>query len=77
MLQTRHVELECQLQILRVSHLTMIRTVGEWGGISNLLKLSEGYRNVRRELDRMEALPRCDVRKMKVEYEHQDDDSTA
>jgi hypothetical protein len=72
---SRIAELERQMEILRVSHLAIIQTVGEMGGISKLLKLYEGYRGVRNELDRMGVLPRCEVRTMKVEYEYQYDDS--
>ena len=64
------------MEILRVSHLAIIRTAGEMGGISKLLKLYKGYREVRNELDRMGVLPRCEVKTMDVEYEYQDDDST-
>jgi hypothetical protein len=74
---SRIAELERQVDVLRVSHLAMIRTVGELGGISKLLKLYEGCREVRTELDRMGVLPKCDVREMEIEYEYQDDDSTA
>ncbi len=47
----RIAELERQIEILRISHLAMIRTVGELGGISKLLKLYEGYRGFRGELE--------------------------
>jgi hypothetical protein len=39
----------------------MIRTVGELGGISKLLRLYEGYRDVRSQLDRLHAIPRGTV----------------
>ena len=55
-------ELERQVEALRVSHLAMIRTVGEMGGISKLLKLYEGFREVRAELDRLSVLPHGEVR---------------
>ena len=69
---SRIAELERQVEILRASHLAMIKTVGELGGISKLLKLYEGYREVRSELDRLGLLPRCEVRTMAVEHEYQD-----
>jgi hypothetical protein len=69
---SRIAELERQVEILRASHLAMIKTVGELGGISKLLKLYEGYREVRSELDRLGLLPRCEVRTMAVEYGYQD-----
>jgi hypothetical protein len=59
---SRIAELECQVEVLRVSHLAMIRTVGEMGGMSKLLKLYEGYREVRTELDKMAVLPRGEVK---------------
>jgi hypothetical protein len=59
---SRIATLERQVEILRVSHLAMIRTIGELGGISKLLKLYEGYREVRNELDRMALLPRGEVK---------------
>lgn len=71
---SRIAELERHVEALRVSHLAMIRTVGEMGGISKLLKLYDGYREVRGELDRLGLLPRCEVRTMAVEYEYQDSD---
>lgn len=58
----RIAELERQVEILRVSHISMIRTVGELGGISKLLKLYDSYRNVRTELDRLGLLDRAEVR---------------
>jgi hypothetical protein len=59
---TRIAELERKVEILRVSHLAMIRTVGEMGGISKLLKLYEGYREVRRELDQLGVIPQGEVK---------------
>ena len=50
-------QLERQVEILRVHNLAMIRTVGELGGISKLLKLYDGYRDIRDELDRLGVLP--------------------
>jgi hypothetical protein len=59
---SRIAELERQVEVLRVSHLTMIRTVGELGGMSKLLKLYEGYREIRSELDRIAILARGEVK---------------
>jgi hypothetical protein len=59
---SRIAELERQVEVLRISHLAMIRTVGELGGISKLLKLYEGYREVREELDRLGVLPHGEVK---------------
>jgi len=58
----RIAELEHQVEILRVFLLAIIRTVGELGGISKLLKLYEGYREVRDELDRLGVLPHGEVK---------------
>ncbi len=71
---SRISELERQVEALRLSHLAMIRTVGELGGMSKLLKLYNAYRDVRTELDRLGVLPRCKVRAMGVEYEYQDNE---
>jgi type I site-specific restriction-modification system R (restriction) subunit len=59
---SRIAELERQIEILRISHLAMIRTVGELGGMGKLLKLYEGYREIRSELDRMAVLPKSEVK---------------
>ena len=69
---SRIAELERQVEALRVSHLAMIRTVGEMGGISKLLKLYEGYRELRSELDRLGVLPKAQVRSIGTERGHQD-----
>lgn len=63
---SRIAELERQVDILRASHLAMIRTVGEMGGITKLLKLYEGYREVRNELDRMRVLPHGEVKQFEL-----------
>lgn len=72
---SRIAKLERQVEILRVSHLAMIRTVGELGGISKLLKLYEGCRELRTELDRIGLLPKCEVKHFEIEYESQENDS--
>jgi hypothetical protein len=63
---SRIAELEHQVEILRVHNLAMIRTVGELGGISKLLKLYDGYRNVRNELNRLGVLPQGEVRRFEL-----------
>lgn len=65
---TRIAELEREVEVLRISHLAMIKSVGELGGVSKLLKLYEVCRDVRTELDRMGMLPKCEVRTMEAEY---------
>jgi hypothetical protein len=64
---SRIAELERQVEVLRVSHLAMIRTVGELGGMSKLLKLYERYREVRSELDKMAVLPLGEVKPFELE----------
>jgi hypothetical protein len=64
----RIAELERQVEILRVSHLAMIRTVGEMGGISRLLKLYEGYRDVRAELDRLGVVPHGELKPFELAH---------
>jgi len=53
----RIAELERQVEVLRLSHIAMIRAVGELGGMSKLLKLYEGYSIARRELVELGVLP--------------------
>jgi hypothetical protein len=50
-------ELEKQVEILTVSHIAMIRVVGELGGMSKWLKFFESYKNVRDELQKLSAMP--------------------
>jgi broad specificity phosphatase PhoE len=60
--ESRIAQLERQVEILCVSHIAMIRTVGELGGTSKLLKLYEGYRDVRSELQRLGLLAKGEVK---------------
>jgi dsDNA-specific endonuclease/ATPase MutS2 len=62
----RIAELEGQVETLRTFLLAMIRTVGELGGISKLLKLYEGYREARSELDRLGVLPHGEVKQFEL-----------
>jgi len=55
-------DLERQVELLRIAHLTMIRAVGEMGGMSKLLRLYESYGGVRQELARIGALPSAEVK---------------
>lgn len=59
-------DLKHQVEILRVHNLAMIRTVGELGGVSKLLKLYDGYRDVRNELESMGVLPQGEVRRFET-----------
>ncbi len=63
----RIAELERQVEILRVSHIAMMRTVGELGGLGKLLKLYESYRGGRAELGRLGLLPRSEVLPINVQ----------
>ncbi len=58
---TRIEELERQVEILCVSHLAMIRAVGEQGGIGKWIKLYGSYREVRDQLDKLGVLPQGEV----------------
>lgn len=58
----RIAELERQVEVLRVSHLAMIRAVGELGGIGKWLKLYAEHRAVRDELSKLGVLPESDIK---------------
>jgi hypothetical protein len=55
-------ELERQIEILRCSHIAMMRAVGELGGTSKLLKMYESYREFRGELQRLGLLGSAEVK---------------
>jgi hypothetical protein len=57
----RIAELERQIEILRVSHLAMIRAVGELGGTSRWLRFFEDYRDVGEELKKLGLLPDAEI----------------
>lgn len=59
-------QLERQVEILRIHGLAIIRTVGELGGISKLLKLYDGYRDIRNELNRLGVLPQGEVKQFQL-----------
>jgi hypothetical protein len=66
-------ELERQIEILRVSHLAMMRAVGEMGGVSKWLRYFEDCREAREELKRLGLLPTAEVTTMgkaKAERRH-------
>jgi hypothetical protein len=70
-------ELERQLEILRASHLAMMRAVGELGGVSKWLRFFEDYRGAREELKKLGLLPNAEltiIGKPKAErYGHESD----
>jgi hypothetical protein len=63
---SRIAELEHRVEILRVHNLAMIRTVGELGGISKLLKLYDGHRDARNQLEGLGVLPQPELRQLKL-----------
>lgn len=59
----RHIaELQKQVEFLRISHVAMIRAVGELGGMSKWLRFFESYREIRDELKKLAALPVSEVK---------------
>jgi len=50
-------ELERQVELLRVSHVAMLRAVGELGGFAKWAKFYENYREVRNDIAAMGAMP--------------------
>ena len=57
----RIAELERQVEVLTVSHLAMIRAVGELGGIGKWMKFYAYHREVRDELNRLGVLPKAEI----------------
>ncbi len=57
----RIAELERQIEVLRVSHVAMIRAVGELGGVSKWLKLFESCQDTKETLKRIGAMPAAQV----------------
>lgn len=57
----RIAELERQVDLLRSSHLAMIRAVGELGGMSKWMKFFENYKVIRDQLYELNALPAADI----------------
>lgn len=53
----RIAELEKQLDILRASHIAMIRAIGEMGGMGKWMKFFEHFKDVRDELTKLGAMP--------------------
>lgn len=57
----RIAELERQVDLLRSSHLAMIRAVGELGGMSKWMKFYESFRDVRDQLYKLDAIPVAEI----------------
>lgn len=60
----RIAELERQVDILRASHLAMIRAVGELGGMRIWLRFFEDHKTIRDELHRLHVMPDAAVTSM-------------
>lgn len=60
----RIAELERQVDILRASHLAMIRAVGELGGMRIWLRFFESHKSIRDELHKLQAMPDAAVTSM-------------
>jgi hypothetical protein len=54
-------DLKMQVEILTLSHVAMIRVVGELGGMSKWLKFFEGYKNIRDYLQKQGAIPQANI----------------
>lgn len=57
----RIAELEMQVDLLRSSHLAMIRAVGELGGMSKWLIFYESYKDIRDQLNKLNAIKDLDT----------------
>lgn len=57
----RIAELERSVELLTLSHVAMLRAVGELGGFSKWAKFFENFQEVRNQLMRMNALPNADT----------------
>lgn len=53
-----------QVEILRASHVAMLRVVGELGGMGKWLRFFEPYHEIREEIKQLGLLPEPDVRIM-------------
>lgn len=60
----RIAELEWQVDLLRSSHLAMIRAVGELGGMSKWLRFFENYKDARDQLYQLNAMPVAQIADM-------------
>lgn len=60
----RIAELERQVDILRASHLAMIRAVGELGGMRIWLRFFENHKSIRDELHKLHVMPDAAVTSM-------------
>ena len=57
----RIAELEWQVDLLRSSHLAMIRAVGELGGMSKWMRFFESYKDARDQLHLLNAMPAAQI----------------
>jgi hypothetical protein len=59
-------ELERQVEALRISHLALIRAVGELGGVSKWLKFFENFAEVKETLQELRAMPASEIRELQT-----------
>ena len=57
----RIAELERQVDLLRSSHLAMIRAVGELGGMSKWMKFYESFKGIRDQLHMLNVMPVAEI----------------
>jgi hypothetical protein len=57
--------LERTVEMLRASHLAMLRAIGEFGGVSKWLEFYGRYREIREELRNMGVMPEPELQQMK------------
>lgn len=65
----RIAELEKQVDLLRVSHVAMIRAVGELGGMSKWMKFFESFKEARDQLHKLNVMPNAEVAELPVFHE--------
>lgn len=57
----RIAELERSVEMLTLSHVAMLRAVGELGGFSKWAKFFENFQEVRNELMKLNAVPNAEI----------------
>jgi hypothetical protein len=65
----RIAQLQMQVEVLRASHIAMIRAVGELGGTAKWVKLFDGFSKAREELRTVGAMPNATVTPLRPEAE--------
>ena len=64
----RIAELERQVDLLRASHLAMIRAVGELGGMTKWMKFFVGFKDVRDQLYKLDAMPVTEIAELPMHH---------